>query len=79
MLRNICNASDIGTDQEYFDLKEDIREECAKFGVLKTMEFPRPVGYQDTNPILGCIYLEYTTVEEAKEARRVFLSKGNNF
>lgn len=71
LLRNIADTGELVGENEYYDLKEDIREECAKLGTLKSMEMPRPSDYQDKNPILGRAFLEYATIEEAKEARRV--------
>ena len=71
MLKNIVDPSDLICAEEYSDLKEDISEECAKFGALKSLEMPRPADNPDCTAGIGHVFLEYCTVEDAKEARRV--------
>jgi splicing factor U2AF subunit len=52
--------------EEYADICDDIKEECSKYGRVMTIHIPREgeIGY-------GNCYLEFYTVEEAKEARKV--------
>ena len=71
MLKNAADARELVDEEEYYDLKEDIREESAKHGSLRSIEIPRPLDDKDTRPFIGKIFLEYSTVEDAKEARRV--------
>ena len=56
-------------DEEYEDLKEDIQEECSKFGVILSMKIPRPMMSLMV-PGLGKVYIEYTSIDEAKEAKK---------
>ena len=71
MLKNIVDPSELLSEQEYYELKEDIYDECAKFGILKSLEIPRPIDDTDRRGFIGKVFLEYATLEEAKEARRV--------
>ena len=38
-----CNFITLDVQEEYEDILEDIREECGKFGEVKSIEIPRPV------------------------------------
>lgn len=50
-------------EEEYEDILEDIKEECNKYGVVRSVEIPRPIEGVD---VPGCgkvclIYSFYTT------------------
>ena len=49
----------------------DVKEECERYGKVLALKAPRPQGGIMV-PGVGKIFVEYSTVEEAKEARRVF-------
>lgn len=57
-------------DEEYEELVEDIKEECSKFGTILSVKIPRPMMGLAV-PGLGKIYIEYTSVEESKFAKKV--------
>ena len=40
---NQLNYLNLLLQEEYEDILEDIREECGKFGEVKSIEIPRPV------------------------------------
>ena len=50
---------------------EDTREECERFGKVLSIKIPRPEGGKTDIPGLGKIFVEYSSVDEAKEARKV--------
>lgn len=58
-------------DEEYNELVEDTKEECARFGKVLSIKIPRPENGKTNVPGLGKIFVEYTSVDEAKEARKV--------
>jgi splicing factor U2AF subunit len=60
-------------EDEYYDFKEDVREEAAKMGDLRSIEIPRPINDQDKRPHIGRVFLEYSTVDDARSARSVSL------
>jgi len=73
LLKNIVSdPSEISSEEEYYDLKEDIREEAARYGDLRSVEIPRPSDDNDKRSFIGKIFLEYSNIEDAKEVRRVF-------
>ena len=39
---NMLTVDDLKDDDEYEDIVEDIREECVKYGAVKSLEVPRP-------------------------------------
>jgi splicing factor U2AF subunit len=49
-----------------------VKEECEKYGKVLSLKAPRPKG-GIMLPGVGKIYVEYSTIDEAKEARRVNL------
>jgi splicing factor U2AF subunit len=55
----------------------DVKEECSKFGFIISLKIPRPMMGL-TVPGLGKIFVEYTSVEEAKEAKKVKLKLSNS-
>ena len=73
LLKNISEPSELMAEEDYYDLKEDVREEAAKFGDLRSIEIPRPADDVDKRSFIGKVFLEYSTIEDAKEARRVIL------
>lgn len=38
-------------EEEYEDICEDIKEECSKYGVVRSLEIPRPIDGVD---VPGC-------------------------
>jgi len=45
----------LNDDEEYEDILEDIREECAKYGPVKSLEIPRPIDGVEV-PGLGKVW-----------------------
>ncbi|XP_076339937.1 splicing factor U2AF 50 kDa subunit-like isoform X2 [Tachypleus tridentatus] len=50
-LMNMVLPEELEDDEEYEDILEDIREECNKYGVVKSIEIPRPIEGVD---VPGC-------------------------
>ena len=46
--------------EEYEDILEDIREECGKFGEVKSIEIPRPLPGVEV-PGCGKVFIEFST------------------
>lgn len=44
-------------EEEYEDILEDIKEECNKYGVVRSVEIPRPIEGVD---VPGCGKVNYT-------------------
>jgi splicing factor U2AF subunit len=50
-LLNMVMPEELTDEEEYEDILEDIREECAKYGEVRSIEIPRPVPGVD---VPGC-------------------------
>jgi len=61
-LKNMLTMDDLESDEDYNEVKEETREECAEFGYLKKIVIPRR-GVGSTK-----IFLEYNTIEDAAKA-----------
>lgn len=42
-LLNMVTPNELRDEEEYEDILEDIREECNKYGVVRSIEIPRPI------------------------------------
>lgn len=42
-LMNMVVAEELQDEEEYEDILEDIRDECSKYGPVKSLEIPRPI------------------------------------
>ena len=64
MLSNMLTAEELASEQEIEEVREDVKEEGAKFGTVKAVEIPRP-GQEDC----GKIFLLFALQSEAVVAR----------
>lgn len=42
-LMNMVSPEELLDDEEYEEIVEDVRDECSKYGQVKSIELPRPV------------------------------------
>lgn len=42
-LLNMVTPDELRDEEEYEDILEDIKEECTKYGVVRSVEIPRPI------------------------------------
>ena len=42
-LLNMVTEEELRDEEEYEDILEDIREECSKYGEVRSLEIPRPL------------------------------------
>ncbi|WZY72647.1 hypothetical protein YC2023_004887 [Brassica napus] len=68
-LTQVVTADDLGDDEEYEDIMEDMRQEGGKFGNLVNVVIPRPNPDHDPTPGVGKVFLEYADVDGAAKAR----------
>ena len=50
-LLNMVTPEELRDEEEYEDILEDIKEECNKYGVVRSVEIPRPIEGVD---VPGC-------------------------
>lgn len=69
-LMNMVEPDELKDDQEYEDILEDIREECQKYGRVKSIEIPRPSRTEGKHvPGLGKVFVEFDSATEAQRAQ----------
>jgi len=68
-LLQMVTSDDLKDDEEYQEIVEDIRDECSKYGTVKSITIPRP--NPDGNEVqgVGKVFVEFEAVEQAKMAR----------
>ena len=67
VLLNMVTDEDLATDEDYNDLFDEVKEECAKFGKLISMKIPRPNdGYSPS--AVKKIFLEYADAVDASKS-----------
>lgn len=62
-LQNMLTKEDLVNEDEYKEILEDTREECAQFGQLVTVSIPKAGEPGET-----CVYLEYASTQDAANA-----------
>jgi splicing factor U2AF subunit len=70
VLLNMVTDDDLATNDDYQGLKEEVQEECAKFGNLRGMNIPRSASAGIQPSAIRKIFLEYATVQDAANAER---------
>lgn len=68
-LMNMVQAEELMDDEEYEDILEDIREECSKYGYVKSVDVPRPLEGVDV-PGLGKVFVEFGSPDDAQKAQQ---------
>jgi splicing factor U2AF subunit len=48
-LLNMVTADELKDEDEYDEILEDIKEECNKYGVVRSIEIPRPINGENFN------------------------------
>nr|XP_025034918.1 splicing factor U2AF 65 kDa subunit [Pelodiscus sinensis] len=63
-LMNMVLPEELLDDEEYEEIVEDVRDECSKYGVVKSIEIPRNVWVYS----LALIFVEFTSVFDCQKA-----------
>ncbi|KAF2878606.1 hypothetical protein BDV95DRAFT_601255 [Massariosphaeria phaeospora] len=66
-LLNMVTHEELINDADYKEIKEDIYEECEKYGPIVELKIPRPAGAR-TSTGVGKIYIKYEEPESAQRA-----------
>ncbi|XP_057645678.1 splicing factor U2AF 65 kDa subunit-like isoform X1 [Chionomys nivalis] len=66
-LMNMVLPEELLDDEEYEEIVEDVRDECSKYGLVKSIEIPRPVDGVEV-PGCGKIFVEFTSVLDCQKA-----------
>ncbi|CAG0881031.1 unnamed protein product [Cyprideis torosa] len=68
-LMNMVVPEELKDEEEYEDILEDIREECNKYGVVRSIEIPRPIEGVDV-PGLGKVFIEFNSIVDCQKAQQ---------
>ncbi|XP_048446978.1 splicing factor U2af large subunit B-like isoform X3 [Pyrus x bretschneideri] len=70
-LTEAITADQLGDDEEYVEILEDMRDECSKFGTLVNVVIPRADQGGEQIPGVGKVFLEYTDIGGCANAKNV--------
>lgn len=73
-LMNIITPEELEDEEEYEDILEDVREECTKYGGVKSMEIPRPITGIEV-PGCGKIFVEFKSLDECNRAQQALTGR----
>jgi len=73
-LMNMVVPEELKEDDEYEDILEDIREECSKYGYVKSVEIPRPIENVDV-PGVGKAFVEFNAISECQKAQQALTGR----
>lgn len=68
-LLNMVTPEELRDEEEYEDILEDIKEECNKYGVVRSVEIPRPIEGVDV-PGCGKVFVEFNSVIDCQKAQQ---------
>lgn len=73
-LLNMVMSNELTDEEEYEDILEDIREECAKYGSVKSVEIPRPVPGVEV-PGCGKVFVEFYGIPDCGKAQQALTGR----
>lgn len=66
----MASPEDLLEDIYYADLKEDVAQECSKFGTIERLEIPRPEERSGLCcPAVGKVFIKFYYIKCAKRAK----------
>ncbi|XP_033999428.1 splicing factor U2AF 65 kDa subunit-like [Trematomus bernacchii] len=73
-LLNMVMPEELVDDKDYEEILEDIREECCKYGSVRSIEIPRPVDGVEV-PGCGKIFVEYVSAADCQKAMQALTGR----
>ncbi|KAL6102459.1 u2af2 [Pungitius sinensis] len=73
-LLNMVVAEELVDDEDYEEILDDVREECRKYGAVRSVEIPRPVGGLEV-PGCGKIFVEYVSAADCQKAMQALTGR----
>lgn len=59
----------------FTEIKEDVSEECSKYGTIVELKIPRPVGGSRQSAGVGKIFVKYDTPESCQKALKALAGR----
>lgn len=69
VLMNMVSNEELTDDEEYEEILEDVKEECTKYGTVRSLEVPRPIEGV-TVPGVGKVYVEFASSTDCAKAQQ---------
>lgn len=73
-LLNMVTTDELRDEEEYEDILDDIKNECNKYGVVRSIEIPRPLDGVDV-PGLGKVFVEFNSVTDCQNAQQALTGR----
>ncbi|KAJ1925784.1 hypothetical protein IWQ60_004347 [Tieghemiomyces parasiticus] len=73
-LLNMVTPDELGDDEEFSDILEDVKEECGRFGTVVNVRIPRPEPGRQV-PGIGKIFVEFASLSQATDALRALAGR----
>jgi splicing factor U2AF subunit len=70
----MVSPDELRDEEEYEDIVDDIRDECNKYGVVRSIEIPRPIEGVEV-PGLGKVFVEFNTVADCQKAQQALAGR----
>ncbi|KAI5699058.1 hypothetical protein M8J75_015825 [Diaphorina citri] len=76
-LLNMVTPDELKDEDEYEDICEDIKEECNKYGIVRSLEIPRPIENVDV-PGCGKVFIEFNSIVDCQRAQQALTGRKFN-
>lgn len=73
-LLNMVTEDELLDDEEYDEIVDDVKEECNKYGSVKSIEIPRPIKGVDV-PGVGKIFVEFYSTTDCQKAQQALTGR----
>jgi len=73
-LLNMVTEEELIDDDEYDEIMEDVKEECNKYGQVKSIEIPRPIQDVDV-PGVEKIFVEFYSINDCQKAQQALTGR----
>ncbi|KAJ9156878.1 U2 snRNP auxiliary factor large subunit, partial [Coniochaeta hoffmannii] len=74
-LLNMVTPEELMDNDDYEEIKEDVQEECSKYGTILEVKIPRPSGPSRSSAGVGKIFVKYDSPEGAQKALRALAGR----
>ncbi|KAI8806416.1 splicing factor U2AF 65 kDa subunit-like protein [Cladochytrium replicatum] len=68
LLLNMVTVEELANDDDYQDILEDVRDECSRYGTIRSVTIPRPNAGEQSSTGVGKIFVQYSTVDQCTAA-----------
>ncbi|XP_069123743.1 splicing factor U2AF 50 kDa subunit-like isoform X3 [Argopecten irradians] len=73
-LMNMVAPEELEDEEEYEDILEDVKEECGKYGIVRSIEIPRPIKGVEV-PGCGKIFVEFNSIIDCQKAQQALTGR----